>query len=183
MRNATKVIAGALLLGSTAGCGGRGDIPEGPAPIGTTARAELITRDRQRIGTATFTQMENGVQIAIQASRLSSGRHGFHIHETGRCDAPGFQSAGGHLNPTSRNHGLEDPGGPHAGDLPNMIIRPDGAGSHTVLNPYVTLGGGPNSLFKRDGTAIVIHAAPDDYQTDPSGNSGDRVACGVIRRG
>jgi superoxide dismutase, Cu-Zn family len=162
--------------------------PVAPAPgVGTTAgeamTIELIDRQGQRIGTAQLTETGQGVQIAIQASNLPPGPKGFHFHETGRCDPPAFQSAGDHFAPMGRQHGLENPQGPHAGDLPNLPVRPDGAADTTLVNPRVTLREGePNSLLRNGGTALVIHAEQDDQRTDPSGNSGDRIACGVIAR-
>jgi Cu-Zn family superoxide dismutase len=158
-------------------------VPEVVAP--QSARAELKDRDGKTVGTATMTEEARGVRIEIQAANLPAGRHGFHIHDAGRCEPPQFTSAGGHFNPGALKHGMENAAGPHGGDLPNLVIGADGTGSLTVLNPYITLAGGDSgaSLFHPGGTALVIHAGPDDYYTDPAGNSGERIACGVITKG
>lgn len=112
---------------------------------------------------------------------LDAGEHGFHLHTTGRCDAPGFQSAGGHLNPTGQKHGSENPDGSHLGDLPNLSVASDGTGTATVTISRNT----PEALaaiFDNDGTAVMIHAGPDDYRSDPAGDAGSRVACGIVTR-
>jgi superoxide dismutase, Cu-Zn family len=142
---------------------------------------ELIDRNGERIGTARLSETAEGVSVAIQASALPPGPRGFHFHETGRCDPPSFQTAGAHFAPQGREHGLENPAGPHAGDMPNLQVRPDGTADTTLVNPRVTLQlGRENSLRDADGTALVIHAERDDQRTDPTGESGDRIACGVI---
>jgi Cu-Zn family superoxide dismutase len=112
--------------------------------------------------------------------RAPPGPHGLHIHEVARCEEPRITTAGGHFNPEKKQHGTQNPAGPHAGDLPNITIGPDGNGRLETVESRIRLSGGPLSLFDADGSAIVIHAAPDDYTTDPTGNSGDRIACGVI---
>lgn len=150
---------------------------EGPPPV----RVELIGRDGNRVGTAVLTEEGHGVRITIEVAGLTPGRRGIHIHETGKCDPPGFETAGAHFDPLGTRHGIENPNGPHAGDLPNIVVQPDGAGRNSPLNPYVTLGPGPNSLLREGGTALVLHADADDYYTHPSGNSGERIACGVIQ--
>lgn len=148
-----------------------------------TARAELRDPQNRVVGTVNLTGTERGVRIEIQVNGLPEGTHGFHIHETGRCDPPDFTTAGGHFNPSGREHGMENPAGPHAGDLPNIIVRGDGSGSLRVINPYLSLGtGGEDDLLRGDGTAVMIHAGPDDYRTDPAGDAGARIACGVIVR-
>jgi Cu-Zn family superoxide dismutase len=124
---------------------------------------------------ATFTETDSGASLAVSVTGLSPGRHGIHIHQNGTCTPPNFTSAGPHLNPTSRQHGLENPEGPHAGDMPNLEVGGDGAADATLP---VAAG-----VLQQDGGAVVIHADPDDQETDPSGNSGDRLVCGVIRRG
>jgi Cu-Zn family superoxide dismutase len=173
------VVAGWLKQTDTAEAESRAMVP---ATSGS-ARAELKDRDGNSVGVATLTATERGVLIQIQASGLSAGRHGYHIHETGRCDPPDFASAGGHFNPTAMKHGMENPAGPHGGDLPNLVIGEDGTGALTVLNPYVTLGtGAADDILRVDGTSLMIHAGPDDYYTDPAGDSGARIACGVIKK-
>ncbi len=148
-----------------------------------TATAELRDAGGRMVGRATFTQQAGGVRIAVQVQGLPAGQHGIHVHEAGRCDPPDFATAGGHFNPESRQHGLENPQGPHAGDLPNLTVAANGAGSFNAVDPRITLGSGPNSLFGPNGTALVIHAMPDDEMTDPAGNSGPRIVCGTILRG
>lgn len=161
-------IALVLLL---AACGAQ---TEGPAP---GARADLMDATGTRIGSATLFQQSDGVRIRVLATALSGGEHGFHVHEVGRCEAP-FSSAGGHVNPTARKHGFHNPEGPHAGDLVNL---PAGTTSTNTIE-MVAAGLTLENLFDADGSALVIHAGPDDYRSDPAGNSGDRIACGEIRR-
>ncbi len=146
----------------------------------TTATAELKNAQGQTVGNATFTEVSGGVQIVIDARDLPPGAKGVHIHEVGKCEAPGFTSAGGHFNPAKRQHGTLNPSGPHAGDLPNITIAPDGRGRLETTTDRISLGSGPTSIFDADGSALVIHAGPDDFKTDPTGNSGARAACGVI---
>jgi len=147
------------------------------------ARAELRDAQGQSVGSATLAATEAGVRIEVQVTGLPAGRHGFHIHETGRCEPPDFASAGGHFNPSAHRHGMENPAGPHGGDLPNIVVGDDGSGSLAVVNPYLSLGtGAENDLLRAGGTAVMIHAGPDDYFTDPAGNSGARIACGVVER-
>jgi Cu-Zn family superoxide dismutase len=147
-----------------------------------TARAQLADSAGHSVGTATFTQDAAGVvHIHVEAMGLATGDHGIHFHAVGSCVGPAFTSAGGHFNPASKHHGLHNPQGPHAGDLPNLVVT----GEHTswdATTDRVTLTDGPNSVFDADGTAFVIHAGKDDQMTDPAGNSGARIACGVITR-
>lgn len=136
----------------------------------------------ETVGSATLTQGPQGVTIAVEVSRLPPGRHGFHIHAIGKCDPPDFQTAGGHFNPFSKKHGLKNPEGPHAGDLPNLEVGPDGNGRIEATVGGLTLGKeGLAVLFNSTGTSVVIHAGPDDEMSDPAGNSGTRIACGVIK--
>jgi superoxide dismutase, Cu-Zn family len=164
--------------------------PAAGAP-GTTAEpagaaeltAPLIDRTGQEIGTVRLTETGQGVQVAIEARGLPPGPRGLHFHETGRCDPPSFQSAGGHFAPMDRQHGLQNPQGPHAGDMENLTVGEDGSVNTTVSNPRVTLRDGqPNSLLDADGTALIVHAERDDQVTDPTGNSGDRIACAAFTR-
>lgn len=163
----------ALIVGACAG------LPTGRA-IGTTATAELSNAEGRVLGTVTFTQINAGVRIIVEVRGLPPGPKAVHIHEVGRCEAPGFASAGGHFNPDKRQHGLQNPQGPHAGDLPNITIEADGSGRLETTTDRVTLGSGATSLFDGDGSVLVVHGSPDDFKTDPTGNSGARVACGVI---
>ncbi len=144
------------------------------------ATAELRNAKGEVVGTASFWEDANGVRIAAQVRSVPAGRHGFHIHAIGKCDPPDFTTAGGHFNPTGKKHGLKSPDGPHAGDLPNLEVAADGTGRLDYVTKLVTLGAGPTSLFDADGSALVLHANPDDEATDPTGNSGGRIACGVI---
>lgn len=171
MRHLTVLIAACAVA---AGCAATK-----PAPM--TATAELRNAQGQPVGTATLTDVGGGVRVIVEARNLPPGDKGVHIHEVGRCEPP-FTTAGGHFNPGKRQHGLQNPAGPHAGDLPNITIGTDGTGRLETVTDRVTLGGGATSLFDADGSAIVIHAAPDDHRTDPAGNSGARIACGVIVR-
>jgi Cu-Zn family superoxide dismutase len=146
------------------------------------ATADLKSGTGASVGTATFTQETAGVRLKAQVKGLTVGLHGIHIHAVGKCDSPDFMTAGGHFNPTMHQHGLENPQGAHAGDMPNLAIASDGSGTVDFLLKDVTLGTGTGSLFGPDGTALVIHADQDDEKTDPTGNSGARIACGVISR-
>ena len=146
------------------------------ATAGRSATAPLRTATGADVGTVTATEMDGGIQIRIDARGMPVGIHGAHVHTTGRCDAPDFTTAGGHWNPTSKQHGTSNPAGPHAGDAPNLTIGADGTGSVTIMLPAGTIDG----MLDADGSAFVIHANADDYKTDPSGNSGGRIACGVF---
>ncbi len=146
------------------------------------AHADIVNAQGEKIGTAAFSQTEAGVAIKVDVSNLPPGTHGIHIHAVGKCEGPDFKSAGGHLNPDMKKHGTENPEGPHAGDMPNLEVGSDGQAHTTILAKGVTLGSGPNSLFHDGGTSIVIHEKADDYKTDPSGNSGNRIACGVVQK-
>lgn len=145
------------------------------------ARAMVRTASGASLGELTFTQTGTGVRITGTLVGLSPGAHGFHLHQVGRCEPAEFTSAGGHLNPAGRRHGLESPSGPHAGDMPNIMSDASGRAVVDVTTDRVTLDPG-GSLFDVDGTAIVVHAAPDDQRTDPAGSAGARVGCGVIVR-
>ena len=118
----------------------------------------------------------------MSVEKLPPGTHGIHIHTVGKCEGPAFTTAGGHFNPDAKKHGKDNPDGMHAGDLLNIEVGADGTGNANLRAMNVTLGDGPNSLFHDGGTALVIHATADDYKTDPSGNSGARIACGVIEK-
>lgn len=147
-----------------------------------TPAAEAVLHDGKghEVGLATFTAGPTGVLLAVRVHDLPPGLHGMHIHDTGACDGPRFTSAGGHFNPDGRHHGLDNPAGPHAGDMPNLTVKADGTGTAAVTLTRVTLGDGPSSLLKSGGTSLVIHAKTDDQRSDPAGNAGDRIACGVI---
>jgi superoxide dismutase, Cu-Zn family len=146
------------------------------------AIAEFRNAQGEKIGEARLTESAEGVAIAVKASGLPPGPHGFHIHETGKCETPGFQSAGGHFNPRGHQHGLWNPKGVHAGDLPNLVVPASGEVDVQATNQHVTLKKGAHSLLREGGTSLVIHASLDDNRSDPTGNSGDRIACAVIRK-
>jgi superoxide dismutase, Cu-Zn family len=146
-----------------------------------SANAELINGEGKAIGNATLSQMEQGVHISVEAEGLPPGTHAFHIHETGECEPPDFKSAGDHYNPGGHQHGWNNPEGYHAGDLPNVHVQDDGVLAIEYFTDAVTLGEGEATLFDDDGSAIVIHVGEDDYETDPTGGAGDRLACGVIQ--
>ncbi|HEV7346030.1 MAG TPA: superoxide dismutase family protein [Devosia sp.] len=158
----------------------------GPALAGamdlTVAEAVVIDAEGNELGTLSLTQTEEGVTIAGVLDGIPEGMHGFHYHETGVCDpATGFESAGGHLAPRGNQHGFEDPEGPHAGDMYNQAANADGQMDLNVNNDMVSLlDGEEGNLLDEDGSAVMIHANADDYSTDPGGDSGARIACGVI---
>jgi len=160
-------VAGGLVL---AGCGQ------------SRATAELINTSGQKLGSVTLVEEGDSVELRIEASGLEPGMHGIHFHAVGLCETPGFTSAGSHFNPLGKEHGLDSPNGAHAGDLPGLEADASGNATYNVTTNRVRLGEGQLSLFDADGTALVIHARADDQVTDPSGNSGDRVACGVLER-
>lgn len=153
----------------------------GSAQTGAVARADLKMADGKAVGEATLRETPNGVLVKIVVHDLAAGPHAFHIHTAGKCDAPDFATAGGHFAPGGTHHGLLTQTPPHAGDLPNMFVGADGKASVELL-AAVTLGPGERSLFDADGSALVLHAGADDYMTDPAGNAGGRIACGVITR-
>jgi superoxide dismutase, Cu-Zn family len=147
-----------------------------------SAHADIVNAQGATIGHAKFSTVSGGVKVSVNVSQLSPGEHGIHIHNVGKCDGPAFTTAGGHFNPTSAHHGIhnaQDPH-PHVGDLPNLVVSEKGTGKLTFTAPGASISDGPNSLFHDGGTALVIHAKADDLMSDPSGNSGDRIACGVI---
>ncbi len=160
-----------LALAATAHAGGSG-----------ARHASAVLRDPagQVIGVARFTEDATGrLHVNVHAAGLTPGLHGIHLHAVGQC-APTFAAAGGHHNPLGAQHGLDNPNGAHAGDLPNLFVNQAGVGRLTTVTDRATISAGPTSLFDADGSAVIIHAGPDDQVTDPTGNSGGRVACGVI---
>ncbi|WP_062107139.1 superoxide dismutase family protein [Bacillus niameyensis] len=147
----------------------------------TPLETEMINTKGEKIGTATLTETSEGVKIHLQAKGLETGTKAIHIHETGVCEAPEFTSAGAHFNPGGKQHGFQNPKGFHAGDLPNIKVAEDGTVNVEIIASNVTMKKGEkNSLLDADGSALVIHEKADDYKTDPAGNAGERIACGVI---
>jgi Cu-Zn family superoxide dismutase len=147
-----------------------------------SAHANIVNAQGQTIGTAKIVAAKEGIKVEVRVAQLAPGLHGIHIHNVGKCEGPDFVSAGPHLNPNMKKHGKDNPDGLHAGDLLNIEVKADGTAKATLQDAMVTLGDGPNSVFHDGGTAIVIHAKEDDYKTDPAGNSGPRIACGVIEK-
>jgi Cu-Zn family superoxide dismutase len=143
------------------------------------ALARLVDAKGQQVGTAKLTAADGGTQISVEVAGLTPGKHGFHVHAAGKCDPPDFKTAGPHYNPTGKKHGHDSAEGAHAGDLPNLDVGEDGKGATTFTAKGLKLG---ELLASKDGGALVIHADPDDGKTDPAGNAGARVACGVIER-
>lgn len=172
-----------LLLGALA-CGRSGPPASGAAPAGGApspkALFALIDTTGARAGQVSVSQDAGGVVFEVFATGLSPGRHGMHLHANPACEPPAFQSAGGHFNPAARQHGAKNPLGAHAGDLPNLVVNASGEGRARVTITGHTLSPGPGSVGA-PGTALVIHAGQDDELTDPTGNSGPRIACAVIR--
>lgn len=145
-------------------------------------KVTIINTKGEQIGTAMLTQGKDAVLIHIEAKNLPPGTHGIHFHETGKCEVPDFKTAGEHLNIQHKQHGFNNPKGFHTGDLPNIQVKEDGTVIADIESKIVSLTkGAPNSLLKNGGTALVIHEKADDYVTDPSGNSGSRIACGAIQ--
>jgi Cu-Zn family superoxide dismutase len=170
MRAAGLVVVVLLLTGCSSMMSG-GD---------NAAVAELKNTSGQSVGTAHFTQAGNVVRILVEAKGLPPGQHGVHIHAVGKCEPPDFNSAGPHFNPTNKQHGALNPQGSHAGDLPNLTVAPDGTGRMETTTEQLSFGSGPSSVWDADGSALVVHANADDFKTDPTGNSGARIACGVL---
>lgn len=173
MRKTSLSISAALLAVSACATAGG-------APKVTPASAELRDAQGNARGEAKVSQVADGVRIMLKASGLPAGTYGTHLHTVGRCEAPDFASAGPHWNPNKKEHGRDNPQGMHEGDLPNLTIAANGKGKLDIVIKGVSLRDGEQALLDPNGAAIIIHSAADDYRTDPSGNSGARVACGVF---
>lgn len=176
MRAAILVMTAGLAL---AGCQRDRTTVGEPMAGGATAVAPMRTSAGMDAGRATATEVAGGLRFTLDARALPPGTHGAHVHLAGRCDAPTFETAGAHWNPTAMQHGTQNPRGPHSGDLPNLIVGTDGRGTLGVTIPGATMAG----LLDADGASMMVHAAADDLRTDPSGNSGGRIACGVFAPG
>jgi superoxide dismutase, Cu-Zn family len=169
-----------LLLGVAAMLAGCASAPADRGPL--SAEATLKDKDGKQVGVAIFIETPEGVRLAVTGYRLPPGAHGLHIHAVGLCEPPEFTSAGAHFNPGSKQHGRMNPAGAHAGDLPNLVVAASGEGGIDITTKAITLSPGPSSVAGDKPNSLVVHANPDDDKTDPTGNSGARIACGVIAK-
>ena len=169
----TRLRIAAILLASAS-------LLAGPAYAQPKATADIKDASGKSLGEAVLVQRDGTVEIDMTLTGLPRGMHAFHIHEVGRCEPP-FESAGEHFNPSGKKHGKDNPSGPHAGDLPNIDVPDSGRVKLQVVAKGVSLDG-PAGLLAGDGATLVVHEAEDDYKTDPAGNAGKRLACGVIHR-
>jgi superoxide dismutase, Cu-Zn family len=182
------LLAGSVALLSCGDAGRRdaepGAVRDSPAaqPAATDVTAPMRTPAGKDLGTLTLTEAGGGITLAGRLTGLPPGEHGIHLHAVGRCDPPKFESAGDHWNPTNRQHGKDSPQGPHLGDLTNLTVARDSSVTVQATTPGGTIRG-TNAALDGDGAAVVVHAKRDDYKSQPSGDSGDRIACGVVGGG
>jgi Cu-Zn family superoxide dismutase len=182
MRRYVSFVCFMVIVSMLSACGAK-DVPvQAVAADSTSIKATIINTKGKKIGTAELSPVAEGVNIHLVAANLPPGVHGFHIHEVGLCEKPDFVSSGMHLNPLGKEHGFDNPKGYHAGDLPNIQVGTDGKVNVDLIANTVTLEKGKsNSILTAQGVSLIIHEKSDDYMTDPSGNSGARIACGVIK--
>ena len=151
-------------------------------PSAAKTKVELKDAQGKDVGTVILWEQGSGVGLQLDLHGLPAGEHAIHFHQNPKCDGPEFKSAGGHFNPDGKKHGFENPEGHHAGDMPNFTVDANGKADAKLEDKDANLGADAHSLFSNGGTALVIHAKADDMKTDPSGNSGDRIACGVVTK-